>query len=79
MFYVNISSVFFIYLVVLLIFIFIVWLIDEFKSRTKRNIATIKGTIKCSLCMQNFIYEKNKTIIRCPYCGSLNDLNDFKN
>lgn len=74
MFQVSLSTIFFVYLIIAMGLIFILWVISEYTSRTKATHIEVQNTMVCTLCFQSFIFDKNKSIVQCPFCDNYNDV-----
>jgi len=71
---VSISEAFFIYLFISMTFVFILWALSEYRSRTRAVKVEVEETMVCEICLQSFVFNKHESIVKCTHCGSLNDV-----
>ena len=69
---VELSVLVFIYLFVSLAAIFSLWIVYEWRRRSREK-ETLRYRVRCTICASIFEDKTNNLLPRCPRCGSLNE------
>ena len=71
---VSMSSAFMVYLLIPFFAILLLWVLSEYKTRTKSTHVEMDRSMQCSVCLSTYLYQQNESISKCPVCGSYNDV-----
>ncbi len=70
---VGVATIFFFYLLIFLSTIFFIWVYFEYKNKGKKYEPPEKKLYRCSICAHLYIEDRDRSVTRCPRCGSLSD------
>lgn len=74
LFKIDLTTGFFIYLVLTLTGVFIPWIFFEYCKKVKHINPLEKVIFRCIICAHSYLIAKDETLTKCPMCGSLSDV-----
>ena len=69
---VQLDTLVFIYLGLMLALVFGAWLVSEYRRQRRERLA-FRHLVQCALCGFEYADETSTLLPRCPRCGSLNE------
>lgn len=60
----------------LLGFLFLIWLVFEWKAKRKRYQPPGTKLWRCDICAHIYIADRDAQLMKCPRCGSLQEGDD---
>ncbi len=67
---IDITTFFFIMILVPIMIIFFSWLYVEYKHKTLKTKPESQVISRCEICQFPFMHDKDEEIVKCPRCGS---------